>query len=786
MSKPGQNKLLKKKRREAMLKKRRHVKLEQERIGDLYFEAESYAEEELWPEAIRCCKSILAAAPNHTSTLRLLAHACHQTADAAEEALVLRRLTDLKPDEKGPAWNLMVAEHASGHLESAMTCAKELSRRFSLSSREKRDLKNILEYLTAALSRTSPAAWRPPTGPAVAGTAASNAENVTEKTAASPGAAAPVTPPATDLTQDIPVIKKSIGMAAGKAFCQPVSVEPDSLHWLRQRLRYAHLRLQNEFDELICIPALNGVLHFAYQAETVRKVLKSFRGRVLLSDEVGLGKTVEAGMVVKEYLLRGMIKTVLVLCPPSLVHQWNKELRDKFGIRGQAQSGQFLVKNADAFWSYDIVIASINTAKNRSNSARVLEKSWDMVVVDEAHHLRNRKTLAWELVNSIRKKFILLLSATPVQNDLVELYNLITLLKPGAFPPEKEFLRTYADPKNPRAPRNADQLRLLMRDCMIRNTRAGCGVPFPKRFASTLSVRFTDEEREVYEQICDTAGALLKGGQPPRLRLAVRTVLERAGAHLPLATGALRTLAAVARGEQNGQDEAIIGRLDALVEKTASLSSTGKMDTLTALLGEHAMPCIVFCRHTATVHHVCGGLLTAGIPYAAFHGGMGKEERVVSIESLRDGEGRVLVSSESGGEGHNLQFCNAIVNFDLPWNPMQIEQRIGRIHRIGQDRDVFVFNLCYQGTLEEKILGILSDKIRMFELVVGEVDSILGANDDRGDFSEVVMDLWLNSGSADGRTRALDELGASLASSRDAYLDSCRLDEQIFGKEMEA
>jgi superfamily II DNA or RNA helicase len=783
MSKPGQNKLLKKKRRDAMLKKRRHVELEQERIADLYFEAESYAGEKLWPEAIRCCKSILAAAPNHTSTLRLLAHACHQTANPADEAVTLRRLTDLKPDEKGPAWNLMVAEHASGHLESAMTCAKELSRRFSLSPREKRDLKNILEYLTAALSRKSPAARKPPTGPVGTGTAAPAAENMAGITSATPGASVPVAPPSTGLTRVIPQIQKTVEMAAGSSFAGNLSVESDTLHWARQRLRHAHIRMQNEFDELICAPFLKEVIHFAYQAETVRKVLKVFRGRVLLSDEVGLGKTIEAAMVIKEYLLRGMIKTVLILCPPSLVHQWNKELRDKFGIRSRAQSALSHAGKGESLWSHDIVIASINTAKNRANSARVLEKSWDMVVVDEAHHLRNRKTLAWSLVNSIRKKFILLLSATPVQNDLVELYNLITLLKPGAFPPEKEFLRTYADPKNPRAPRNADKLRLLMRDCMIRNTRAGCGVPFPKRFAATFAIRFNDEENSIYQELCECTGELLKNGLLPRVRLSVRTALERAGAHLPLAIGAMKSLAIAARTDHPGSAD----QLNALVQKTAAMTgSTGKMDKLLGLLKEHAMPLIVFCRHTATVHHVCGGLLTAGIPYSAFHGGMSKEERVASIESLRGGEVRVLVSSESGGEGHNLQFCNAIVNFDLPWNPMQIEQRIGRIHRIGQSRDVFIFNLCYQGTLEEKILGILSDKIRMFELVVGEVDSILGSTDERGGFDDVVMDLWLRSGDADGRDRAFEELGESLAASKDAYLNACRLDEEIFGKEMEA
>lgn len=413
-----------------------------------------------------------------------------------------------------------------------------------------------------------------------------------------------------------------------------------------------------------------------------------------------------------------------------------------------------------------------------------------MVVVDEAHHLRNRRTLAWSLVNSLRKKFILLLSATPVQNDLVELYNLITLLKPGAFPPEKEFLQMYCDPKDPRVPKNAGQLRLLMRECMVRNTRAGCGVPFPKRFATTYTVQFNDEEREIYERI-SAIGRQLSAESPARLRFSVRTLLERAGAHLPLA---LNTLNALHRALDTGQDATAAGDrellktdITAVVEKIAHLSGvTGKIKKLMEIIGEGDRPMIVFCRHTATVQYVCGELLTAGVPHTAFHGAMSAEERSASIAAFKDNEARVFVSSESGGEGQNLQFCNALINFDLPWNPMQIEQRIGRIHRIGQNRDVFVFNLCYGGTLEEKILGILETKIRMFELVVGEVDSILGSLDERGGFGEVVLDLWVKSADNEGRSRAFEDLGEFLTKSREAYLAACRLDEELFGKEMEA
>jgi SNF2 family DNA or RNA helicase len=324
---------------------------------------------------------------------------------------------------------------------------------------------------------------------------------------------------------------------------------------------------------------------------------------------------------------------------------------------------------------------------------------------------------------------------------------------------------------------------------MIRNTRAGCGVPFPRRFATTFTVNFQVKEKMVYDQIC-TIAHLLSKSTLPRIRLAMKTLLERAGAHPPLALNILRNMAVMLRDENMFRSiedgEQVAQTIESVIENAANLSgATEKVRKLIELLREGRQSTIVFCRHTATVDYLCGELLTAGIPYSSFHSGMPQQERQDALQTFRDGETMVLVSSESGGEGHNLQFCNALVNFDLPWNPMQIEQRIGRIHRIGQNRDVFIFNLCYAGSLEEKILGILETKIRMFELVVGEVDSILGNLDERGGFSEVVVDLWVRCIDQTGREKAFDDLGESLQRSRKEYIDACHLDTELFGREME-
>src|SRR5438309_3940744 len=166
---------------------------------------------------------------------------------------------------------------------------------------------------------------------------------------------------------------------------------------------------------------------------------------------------------------------------------------------------------------------------------------------------------------------------------------------------------------------------------------------------------------------------------------------------------------------------------------------------------------LVFVHARETLAHL-GDLLTrSGIAFVQFDGGLSGPQKDAAIATFRDNV-PVLLSTESGGEGRNIQFCNTLINFDIPWNPMAIEQRIGRIDRIGQEREVFVFNLVSGGTLEDGLLRLLDEKINMFELVVGEVGAILGELDDERNFADLVLDTWLETTAA-GAPGALDALG---------------------------
>ncbi len=544
-----------------------------------------------------------------------------------------------------------------------------------------------------------------------------------------------------------------------------------SWDYYEARLELFNLSVLADYDQLVCLPTLTNIDKHWYQIETAKKVLKQLGGRALLADEVGLGKTIEAAMICKEYLVRGMIQSLLILTPASLVSQWQLELSEKFGIETTTTDDK-QVQNADEFWiANNLIIASINTAKSAKHFPHVTGRSWDLVIVDEAHHLKNRNTLNWKLVNALNKRFILMLTATPVQNSLVELFNLLTLLKPGLLKTEALFKKEYVDSKNGRVPKNSEKLRQLMREVMVRNTRSLVDVKLPKRFASTITVQPTPSELKLYCSLTDYLRTYAKEMD----KLTRTNLLMRAGSSPTALADSLKHLS-----ERFEHKE-----IKALQKQAAQIKQVEKAHQLVILLKQSSQKTLVFTTHRKTQAYLAACLDEAGIKFAQFSGDMSLKEKDAAIELFRDTV-PVLLASETGGEGRNIQFANAIVNYDLPWNPMKIEQRIGRIHRIGQTQDVFIFNFCLAGSIEEYILKILHDKINMFELVVGEIETILGNLDEDFDFSEAVMDIWLRHQAKPELDTAFEQLADDLIKAKQSYQESHELDEMIFGEDFEA
>ena len=261
--------------------------------------------------------------------------------------------------------------------------------------------------------------------------------------------------------------------------------------------RWAHaMALTPGFDELVSLPFLRDVIPYEHQIAAVKTVLNRMRGRALLADEVGLGKTVEAAIVLAELWRRRLVRRVLVLVPPGLVTQWQEELRRKFGLDFVTHDAEPFRQAGPGAWKrFERVVASFHTAK-RAEHARVIEEiPYDLVIVDEAHHLRNARTVLWQFVNRLQRTYLLLLTATPVQNDLEELFNLVTLLQPGQLSTLRAFRREHVARGDRRQPRDPEGLRRLLADVMVRNRRATTAVALTRRIARTVTVKPTSAER---------------------------------------------------------------------------------------------------------------------------------------------------------------------------------------------------------------------------------------------------------------------------------------------------
>ncbi len=562
----------------------------------------------------------------------------------------------------------------------------------------------------------------------------------------------------------------------------------DSLSSIDLALGGWQLKLREQFDELLCLAGMRNVQRFDYQIETVLKVLRHFRGRALLADEVGLGKTIEAGMLIQEFRLRGFARRTLVLAPAALVSQWKFELLDKFNIPSLTSEDQAFRSAPESVWTSEqagVVIASLQLARSSRHQPLVQQGQWDLVVVDEAHHLKNRGTAGFRLLDSLKSRFLLLLTATPVENDLEELYNLVTLLKPGQLATLAAFKREFVSRGDPFSPKNREQLRSLLGEVMVRNTRAlaGQAIELPPRFAETWVVPSSSEEAALYGYVLERIRARANN-KPSVSSLSLRMLLESAGSSPHAAKEALE------RREENARrpDETDGSELALVIDSACRIPSR-KTERLLDIL--RALPqfgsgskAVVFSRFKATLAMLTQQLSARGIAHSLFHGGMSSAEKDEAVEQLRTTV-PVMLATDVGGEGRNLQFANVLINYDLPWNPMKIEQRIGRLHRIGQRREVRVFSLCSQGSAEERILDVLHRRIHLFELVIGEVDLILGHALDEKDFEERIFEIYARAQSEAQIEAGFERLAEDLELARGQYERVKAFDEALFRRDFE-
>ncbi|WP_459499471.1 DEAD/DEAH box helicase [Bacillus sp. C1] len=463
------------------------------------------------------------------------------------------------------------------------------------------------------------------------------------------------------------------------------------------------------FDGLQAPKHLSHFTPLPHQLEVAQTVIEQMNGKAILADEVGLGKTIEAGLILKEYMVRGLVKKVLILVPASLVSQWAYELNTKFFIPAVAQRKSYSWEQAD------VIVSSIDTAKRSPHRDIVLNLEYDLIIIDEAHKLKNNKTKNYEFAQHLKKKFCLLLTATPVQNKIDEIFNLVSLLKPGHLGNQSNFEEYYAS-KN-RSAESDEDLKALINKVMVRNRRNGTGIEWPKRHVRTIFVDFNEEEQALYKAIEHWKGQDAFTSAFSSLTLKREVCSSREAVYYSLKKH-------VEKRKKENENYIPDPYINVLMEKINHIPFNSKANQALELIKEIDDKVVIFTEYRASQMYLQWFLKQHGISSVPFRGGF-KRGKKDWMKELFQNHAQVLIATEAGGEGINLQFCSHMINYDLPWNPMRLEQRIGRIHRLGQKNDVHIYNLATKHTVEEHILKLLYEKINLFERVIGELDEIL-------------------------------------------------------------
>jgi superfamily II DNA or RNA helicase len=553
-------------------------------------------------------------------------------------------------------------------------------------------------------------------------------------------------------------------------------------------------------------------------------------GGAVLADEVGLGKTIEAGLVLAQLASEGQGRA-LVLVPASIRAQWRAELRSRFGLEAAVLDGEArraLLRREPAANPFDgggVVIASHAFAAQ--HAAELERVPWDLAVIDEAHRLRNAHRAGHRTGQALRRALArcpkLLLTATPLQNDLDELLGLTSFIDETLLGSEEAFRLQYGSGELSEE-KGAD-LRARLAPVVVRTLRRQVKeyVKFTARRSLVEDFAPTAEEQALYDRVSEylrreEAAAI------PRSRRALAVLVYRkilASSSFALA-GTLDRLADSLRSRLAGTGAEAAGHpeleLDAFAEEAdeigpedagapgsgsparavreelreleacarmaRSIRSNAKARALARGLDRAftvAKACgwpekaVVFTEFRRTQEHLRALLGSSGWSVTCLSGDVaGADRRQALVDEFR-ARTQILLMTEAGAEGLNLQFCNLVVNYDLPWNPQRIEQRIGRCHRYGQTRDVLVLNFLNRANAADaRLYELLSRKLALFDGVFGSSDEVLGALGSGVDFERRVLDIYQSCRSAEEVDEAFARLQAELEGRIGARLSAAR------------
>jgi len=585
---------------------------------------------------------------------------------------------------------------------------------------------------------------------------------------------------------------------------RPLSESPtgtvDGLRYVAAAARVADALSQ---DDVLLAPIESSVIPLPHQIRALSRAISEDRVRYLLADEVGLGKTIEAGLIVRELKLRGLVTRVLVIAPKGLVTQWVAEMETHFGeefrllIPSDFSAYRRITQQENIWRTWSQVVCPMDSVKpmdsrrgwsnqqvdqyNRERFEDLVSAGWDMVIVDEAHRLGGStdQVARYRLGQGLAEAapYLLLLSATPHQGKTDAFHRLISLVDEEAFPDVGSVTRDRVEPYVIRTEK--------------RHAIDAEGKPlFQPRKTELAPVRWEErhqQQRAIYEAVTEYVRLGYNQAMTEKrsyigflMILMQRLVVSSTNA---IATTLERRLEALQAPQEqltlfpmdpsewvdlDGQEQVdtlLRTRLTAMKNERAEVElllrasrqceQTGPDAKAEALLdwiyrlqaeeGDPDLKVLVFTEFVATQVMLASFLADRGISVTCLNGSMSMDERRSAQETFAR-DARMLVSTDAGGEGLNLQFCHVVVNYDIPWNPMRLEQRIGRVDRIGQKHAVRAVNFVFEDSVEHRVREVLEEKLAVIydEFGIDKTGDVLDSAEAEQLFDDLYVDTILN------------------------------------------
>ena len=583
-----------------------------------------------------------------------------------------------------------------------------------------------------------------------------------------------------------------------KANEEQLSSTGSTMQYDENYLRYVTLlsKIKNETAGGFLSSLASGIIPLPHQLHVLNRAMETNNIRYILADEVGLGKTIEAGMIIRELKSRGLVSRILVVCPTGLVTQWASEMQEKFHEKFQVilpsdyDTIRRLTDNDDVYGQFDQVISPMDSIKpiekhagwseekvekyNEERIYAIINSGWDLIIIDEAHRVAGSsgEVARYKLGNLLAQAspYLLLLSATPHNGKTEPFLRLIRLLDADAFPNAKSIVREQVAPF---------LIRTEKREAIDNNGN----LLFKNRITHLVTISWDERnnlQRELYEMVSSYVAKTYNKALRNRKKnmcliflliimqrmvtsstAAIRQSLERRLNVLLEQRTCVGDLREEDLDELNIEDgvedalEAISLDMELEIEELKQIISLAKqaqfqnqdakveplLNEIDAILSEdRTQKVIIFTEFVATQTYLQELLVNRGYTVTILNGGMSIDERNAAMQEFKTSTS-IFISTDAGGEGLNLQFANIIINYDLPWNPMKIEQRCGRVDRIGQQRDVHIYNFIVGETVENRVREVLEEKLSVIlkEMGVDKYSDVLDSEVAECDFTDVYM-----------------------------------------------